>query len=1059
MSEAQSVAAFGSLQAMRAVHRDLLQSARGAGTEATAAVEGFLASGVGSGVFLDEPADRDVAQGLLDYWQAWGIRLGVDLPDAVLHEFDPDRAPELPDDACPYVGLDAFGAAMADRFHGRSRPVAAAVERLAAETFLAVLGPSGSGKSSVVFAGVLPRLRAALPPETRWPAPFVPGGDPLAALAKARDEAGEAPAVFVVDQFEEVFTLCDDDRARQAFVEGLLALAADPARRHRVIVTMRTDFETYVVRFRGLWERFHAARIDVPPLTIDELREAIVAPAETVGLVFESGIPDQLAEELVGQPSSLPLLQFALRRLWDRRRRNRVTWAAYKAIGGGLRALEVAADELYDGLVEQQRRAAKRILLRLVRPGEGLEVTRARVSRADLFEGAESRDWVEEALAALVAARLVRVTGEGDRAQVEIGHEALVRNWPRFIEWVAERRDALRSRFVLSNGALRWNASGHEARLLLRGAELREALRQPREELSRAERAYVDASGRAATRLRRLKTVAVGAAAAALAAIAVLWIQMNFAWNEAGERSQEARSAQAEAKQAAAEAQRERDNAKEAADRAAAARTDAANALVAMLEELTPVEQLVGRAHDLEKAFAALRSEDVEEGSRPQAVKVRLAAADDVARLQADSGLHLLAFDRLRATLEAEQPRYAAQLEELRSTLGGLIAARTAALEAVNDLPPTERAKAMVGVARAAVARADIEGARAKFGEALQLVPSDIPLSTEYAALLAKHGLRGEARDVLLRSVVVCRNTPACGCGRVWSLLADNFPEDACAWLAQQKPALGPDCTDKERQALAEVVARLERAGQLDLGWVPSGGLDVMRTEVTQAQYHACVEAGACREPLWDGCAKSKPGFVGDELPVACLDAERARQFARFAGARIPAAEEWERVARGDATDARHYPWGDELPTCARAVLREDQSGPDGRPQVRRGCGEQRPWTPCSRPDGNNPQGVCDLIGNVDELVELADAATGRTVLVATGGNWFLPAYSEPPSAPSEGKKIAPPAGASKEPRHWARIGEVRPIESFLPSTTVGLRLVRDRQPTAAPGPPPAAAP
>jgi formylglycine-generating enzyme required for sulfatase activity len=1021
MSETPSGAAFGSLQAMRAVHRDLLQTARAAGPEATAAVATFLARGVAAGTFLDEAADRDVAQGLLDYWQAWGIRVDAPLPDAVLREFDPDRAPALPDAACPYVGLDAFGAPMADRFHGRSRQVAAAVERLAAETFLAVLGPSGSGKSSVVFAGILPRLRAQLPPETCFPAPFVPGSDPLAALARAREEAGPAPAVFVVDQLEELFTLCDDDGDRRAFVAALLALADDPGRRHRVLVTMRTDFETYIVRFRGLWDRFHAARLDVPPLTVDELREAIVAPAATVGLVFESGLPDKLAEELVGQPSSLPLLQFALRRLWDRRRRNRVTWAAYKSIGGGLRALEVAADELYDGLVEQQQRAAKRILLRLVRPGEGLEVTRARVRRGELFEGAESRDWVEEALASLVAARLVRVTGEGDRALVEIGHEALVRNWPRFIEWVAERRDALRARFALSNGALRWNASGREARLLLRGPELREAEAQPVEELSRVERAYLDASARAAARLRRLKWVAAVTALLGLAAIAGLW----------GWAKLEAVSA-AEARGAA-------DEAREEVSRATAAQDRAATVLVDLLEEIQPIQSLVegeerlrpeldsllqpepGRQLDPEHAAAELERVRAQLEDLRRGFDVHRRGSRSVRGEARRSSKVRAYFERVDALDESSNEALGNVREALAAVTVALDERRAAIAREVQTLPPAARAAELF---ETGVRSLDRAAARRDFEQALQAAPEHVGALTELGLLLSI-GPDAEpvrAEESLARAVGLCPAAGECACGRAWAALAELRPDQASALVAEGLAHLPTECAG-ERDLLEKRRDQLAAAAQLGLEWVPAGGLEALRTEVTVRQYETCDAAGACDPPLWDPCAKGNPRFREPERPVTCIDGSRARQFARFAGGRLPTAEEWGRLARGGHEDGRPYPWGETPPPdCTLAVVREDVAGPDGRLRVTRGCGEAAPAAPCSRPNGNSPDGLCDLIGNVDELL---DAESG---LRSTGGNWFLP-----PTWPKGDRQ-----------QEWGRIDQTRPIEPWLPSNTVGLRLVRD---------------
>ncbi len=325
---------YPSLAALQVAHNDLLKRQRGAGDapEFLAEIGAFMCEGAATGALLAETDDRRAAQTLLDYWAARLYRVGEEPPDSTLAEFDPLLAPELPDELCPYLGLDAFREADHDKFFGRRELIARLVERLADHRLLAVVGPSGGGKSSLVRAGLIPALKAgALPGSQDWRylSPIVPGSDPVANLARvlpdkeARRQGDKesdlsdlpvslSPCLLVVDQFEELFTLCDDDQARQAFVAKLRDLIDTPGAEHRLILTMRSDFETFVARAPDLQARFEESRVQVTPLSAAELREAIERPAEAVGLKFESGVIDLLLQDILGEPAGLPLLQFTL---------------------------------------------------------------------------------------------------------------------------------------------------------------------------------------------------------------------------------------------------------------------------------------------------------------------------------------------------------------------------------------------------------------------------------------------------------------------------------------------------------------------------------------------------------------------------------------------------------------------------------------------------------------------------------------------------------------------------------------------------------------------------
>jgi WD40 repeat protein len=499
---------FQHLGELRAAHTDLLRRYR-AGSQDGAkplraspalaeAARELLQRGQATGALIENADERWTAQGLLDYWVATLDREGIGQDAIFLNSFDPGLAPELPDTPCPYRGLDAFREEDQALFFGRQRTVAQLLELVAQRRLVAVVGPSGSGKSSLVRAGLVPALRAgAAPGAEAWTIlpPIVPGSAPLAALDRVLPAAADPAATLLltVDQFEETFTLCTDDAKRERFIARLLELATGPGE-HRVVLTMRSDFEQYVTRAQQLYPLFEQGKYMVPPLAAGELREAIEWPAEAVGLKFEAGVVDALLQDVLGEPAALPLLQFTLQRLWAERDRNRVTQAAYRLVGGGRLALARAADQLYDQLIPEDQTTARRILLSLVVPGEGLEVTSRRVRRTELLEIGEDPGRIERVLDRLVRARLLRTT-EGATphdAQVELAHEALVRNWPTLVEWIEDERAALRQRRRLTAAAAEWDRLGREEGALLRGAPLAEA--EALRDLSPLEREFVTIS-------------------------------------------------------------------------------------------------------------------------------------------------------------------------------------------------------------------------------------------------------------------------------------------------------------------------------------------------------------------------------------------------------------------------------------------------------------------------------------------------------------------------------------------------------------------------------------
>jgi WD40 repeat protein len=254
-------------------------------------------------------------------------------------------------------------------------------------------------------------------------------------------------------------------------------------------MTLRSDFESFIALEPALQQWMEQARVQLLPLSASEMREAIERPADLVGLKFEPGVVEALLHDTLGEPAALPLLQFSLLKLWDARDRNRVTWQAYQQIGGGRQALARSADALYNSLIPEDQVTARRILLRMVRPGEGLEITSNRIRRDQLYRAGEARDRVDRVLERLVAARLVRLT-PGDTpgsAQVEIAHEALVRNWPTLVGWLEDERAAIATRRRLEAKAAEWVRLGGGAAGLLDEVQLAEAERW----LNSAEAAYL----------------------------------------------------------------------------------------------------------------------------------------------------------------------------------------------------------------------------------------------------------------------------------------------------------------------------------------------------------------------------------------------------------------------------------------------------------------------------------------------------------------------------------------------------------------------------------------
>lgn len=365
--------------------------------------------------------------------------------------------------ALPYKGLAAFEPDDAPLFFGRRELVDHLVARLQQRHVLVVGGPSGSGKSSLVRAGLLPALAGgALPGSERWPVHVVtPGRDPsLAGLA-----LDGGAAVVVVDQLEELFTLCDDESVRTAFLTALEELAVGPA---RVVLSVRADFYGACAAYPWLADAITENHVLVGPMTDSQLREVVVGPARAVGLQVEPALVDQIVIDAGGDAGSLPLIAHALVETWLRREENRLTLAGYESAGGVGGAIGRTAEEVWQRLDVDDQRTARRLMLRLVQPGDGTPDTKRLLSWEELGED----DRIHRVLGRFADSRLLTLDDRG----AQLAHEALLRSWNRFVEWIDESGDELRAGLRIEDAAREWAEHGRSPDLLYRGAPLSAAL-------------------------------------------------------------------------------------------------------------------------------------------------------------------------------------------------------------------------------------------------------------------------------------------------------------------------------------------------------------------------------------------------------------------------------------------------------------------------------------------------------------------------------------------------------------------------------------------------------
>ncbi|XQQ05672.1 MAG: ATP-binding protein [Leptolyngbya sp. IPPAS B-1204] len=414
---------------------------------------------------------------------------------------------ELPD--CPYRGLFAFHEEHVEFFFGRDVFTESLVQAVETKPLVAVVGASGSGKSSLVFAGLLPnlleqggwcifKLRPGFPDSRPFhnltsallPLSTVPDLDPLILLnqrAKALQEGtvslrdvvaeilrqapkGTERVLLVVDQFEELYTLCSQED-RERFVDLLLAGVKDAP--CKVVLTLRADFCGQAYAYRPLVDALQDADLKLGSMNQAELQAAIEKPAEKMGVQLEAGLTERILEDVGKEPGNLPLLEFALTRLWDKQQNRELTHAAYSDIGGVKQALADHAEAIYSKLTKPEQKQAQQIFVQLVQLGEGTADTRRLVTRAEISDDC----WqLITRKGGLADCRLV-VTGRNDQTKeetVEVVHEALIREWRTLRQWIDTDRKKLLQKNEIEAQAKRWSETKSKD-YLLQGKRLKEA--------------------------------------------------------------------------------------------------------------------------------------------------------------------------------------------------------------------------------------------------------------------------------------------------------------------------------------------------------------------------------------------------------------------------------------------------------------------------------------------------------------------------------------------------------------------------------------------------------
>jgi hypothetical protein len=615
-----------------------------------------------------------------------------------LQAFAAPRSERAAEDECPYLGLAAFDEGDAKFFFGRSGEIRSAVAQLEAWPLLAVVGPSGVGKSSFVHAGLVPAVRAS---GHDWQVCVVrPGRAPLQRLAGVLDDVlatGDAPqaaaealrdgpglfgeylrrhartrkqhVLIVVDQLEELFTLCDRDDERALFFAALSAAADDASAPVRVVLSMRADFLDRLASHKQFLGEVSRGLFFLSAPDRENLREAIVRPAELAGYAFED---DWIVDDMLQVATSrgaLPLVAFAASRLWDARDRARkqLTTASYNEMGGVGGAFARHADAVVAAVPPTQHALLRAIVTRLVTP----EGTRAVVDQGELATLGDG-EHVEQIVERLVHARLVQLQADPVHGStIEIVHEVLIDEWPTLRRWLEDGQALRGFMHELQQAARQWASRGRPDDLVWRDASARDTLRNTDRnvlELAAAERDFLAAMRTQLARTRRRRVLAVAMIASALVLVLVgagiALVRITAAEQQAQQKARDADREAAVAHTAEAKVQAQLDELKAAEDRRAAAERDQqaaeTKAQAADVEVQLSREELQKSNEELKRALAGAQQE-----------KVKAVSAADLAKRASDEARDANA--KLEANLAKERD-HVKRLEQEKEKIysGGL---------------------------------------------------------------------------------------------------------------------------------------------------------------------------------------------------------------------------------------------------------------------------------------------------------------------------------------------------------------------------------------------------
>jgi formylglycine-generating enzyme required for sulfatase activity len=957
--------------------------------------------------------------------------------------------------ANPYRGLFTFRPEHAPFFFGRESFTQSLVAAVESRRLVTVLGASGSGKSSVVFAGLVPAL-VNRPGEPWLFTTFRPEADPFFGLAsalipllepdlgktrqigEARDlaarlRAGQSPLadyiraihqaqpdhrlLLIADQFEELYTLCRDPDARRAFLDLLLPavlpspptprLPISPTPLH-VVITLRADFLGQASLYRPLADALQGTTELLGPMTEAELRAAIEKPAAAQGVAFEAKLVDDLLADVGRQEGSLPLLEFALSELWQRQERRRLTHKAYAEIGKVEGALSRHADRAYASLSAVEQEQARRVLVQLVNPGAGTEDTRRLATRQEL-----GQNW--ELVARLATERLVVTSAkENQQDTVEVVHEALIRNWPQLRQWMESDRAFLTWRLGLRADLARWQEAGHDAGALLRGAPLAVAQEKFVErpgDLTQREQDYIVASlaeQRRQERNQRLTLVGVSIAAVVMAILAGLSIWLFLTVADQNEKAQ---------------------------------------AELNFYQTIDPAERL----KELHNLFSR---QDADSQARARQLFFALPAVDQVALLRVED-------KQVVAVGRALLPNLA-DINRIGHTDQHL----SALLETLDSIDADDEMKRNLEQwldVRAAVREDEFETALAEYKVLIKWSNDNPALWYEQARAQAALGHNQDAL-ASLNKVMELAQSPAFAAsgvmpvgpefatteqmakavGRLLLLhpeLADLFEDTAANYPALAKVKLTRPTVITDSQGVPMVKVPSGRfkmgsnAGSSNEQPVHEVYLDefyIDQYEVTNEQFAEFLndrgnqeEGGApwLAEADWVRIHQNEGQWQADEgyanHRMVGITWYGARAYCDWRGGQLPTEAQWEKAARG--TDERTYPWGENIDSHLARYYNPSASS------------EESGTAPVGHyPEGVSPYGAYDMAGNVWEWV--ADAYEGE---------YYKNSPSENPPGPDDAQNIRSKVlrgGGWYSISHFARASARGNYEPYYQNDYYGLR-------------------